>query len=79
MCAMQVDDKYQYSQENMENRVHGWVSRDPNVGFWMITASDEFRSGGPVKQELTSHVGPTTLTVSHAHPISKFYFIIIFN
>ncbi|XP_022962664.1 uncharacterized protein LOC111463085 [Cucurbita moschata] len=59
----EVDDKYQYSQENMENRVHGWVSRDPNVGFWMITASDEFRSGGPVKQELTSHVGPTTLTV----------------
>lgn len=30
----------------------------------MITASDEFRAGGPLKQDLTSHVGPTVLSVS---------------
>lgn len=30
----------------------------------MITPSDEFRAGGPLKQDLTSHVGPTVLSVS---------------
>lgn len=61
---MQVDDKYQYSCENKDLRVHGWISTDESVGFWQITASDEFRTGGPVKQNLTSHVGPITLAVS---------------
>ncbi|XP_065875155.1 uncharacterized protein [Euphorbia lathyris] len=59
----EVDDKYQYSNENKENRVHGWISENSGVGFWMITPSDEFRAGGPTKQELTSHVGPTTLSM----------------
>ncbi|XP_022950941.1 uncharacterized protein LOC111453886 [Cucurbita moschata] len=59
----EVDDKYQYSLENMENKVHGWESMNPHVGFWMITPSDEFRTAGPVKQDLTSHVGPTTLSM----------------
>lgn len=62
----EVDDKYQYSCDNKENKVHGWISMgtNPVVGFWQITPSDEFRSGGPLKQNLTSHVGPTTLAVS---------------
>ena len=60
---MQVDDKYQYSCDNKDIRVHGWISSIPHVGFWQITPSDEFRSGGPLKQSLTSHVGPTTLAV----------------
>ncbi|KAI3970339.1 hypothetical protein MKX01_023986 [Papaver californicum] len=59
----QVDDKYMYSANNEDIKVHGWVSSDPLVGFWHITASDEYRSGGPLRQELTSHVGPTSLTV----------------
>ncbi|KAK6938056.1 Rhamnogalacturonan lyase, domain II [Dillenia turbinata] len=59
----EVDDKYQYSCENKDNRVHGWICFDPPVGFWQITPSDEFRSGGPLKQNLTSHVGPTTLAM----------------
>ncbi|XP_073104731.1 uncharacterized protein [Elaeis guineensis] len=59
----EVDDKYQYSNENQDIRVHGWISFDPPIGFWQITPSDEFRTGGPMKQNLTSHVGPTTLTV----------------
>ncbi|XP_059460382.1 probable rhamnogalacturonate lyase B [Corylus avellana] len=62
----EVDDKYQYARENKDNRVHGWISNDPPVGFWQITASDEFRSGGPLKQILTSHVGPTTLAIFHS-------------
>ncbi|RWW66961.1 hypothetical protein BHE74_00025631 [Ensete ventricosum] len=60
----EVDDKYQYSCEDKDIKVHGWISFDPSIGFWQITPSDEFRSGGPVKQNLTSHVGPTTLAVS---------------
>ncbi|XP_065881231.1 rhamnogalacturonate lyase B-like isoform X2 [Euphorbia lathyris] len=59
----EVDDKYQYSCENIDNKVHGWICMDPPLGFWQITPSDEFRSGGPHKQNLTSHVGPTTLAM----------------
>ncbi|XP_042987173.1 rhamnogalacturonate lyase-like [Carya illinoinensis] len=61
----EVDDKYQYSSNNENIRVHGWISTntDPPMGFWQITPSNEFRSGGPLKQNLTSHVGPTTLAM----------------
>ncbi|KAM7514480.1 hypothetical protein LguiA_004063 [Lonicera macranthoides] len=59
----EVDDKYQYSSENKDNRVHGWICFDPPVGFWQITPSNEFRTGGPLKQDLTSHVNPTTLAI----------------
>ncbi|XP_031737632.1 probable rhamnogalacturonate lyase B isoform X2 [Cucumis sativus] len=59
----EVDDKYQYSTEDKDNQVHGWISSDPPVGFWMITPSDEFRVAGPVKQDLTSHAGPITLSM----------------
>ncbi|KAK4758353.1 hypothetical protein SAY87_019654 [Trapa incisa] len=60
----EVDDKYQYSCDNKDSQVHGWISTDDSpVGFWLITPTNEFRTGGPVKQNLTSHVGPTTLSV----------------
>ncbi|KAI4314446.1 hypothetical protein L6164_027354 [Bauhinia variegata] len=60
----EVDDKYQYSCENKDNTVHGWISDSPApVGFWMITPSNEFRNGGPIKQDLTSHVGPIALNM----------------
>ncbi|CAN1787472.1 Rhamnogalacturonate lyase [Linum perenne] len=59
----EVDDKYQYSCEDKDNKVHGWISEDPAVGFWMITPSNEFRVGGPIKQDLTSHVGPIVLNM----------------
>ncbi|GKV33542.1 hypothetical protein SLEP1_g42042 [Rubroshorea leprosula] len=62
----EVDDKYQYSCENKDNMVHGWICTEPPVGFWQITPSNEFRTAGPVKQNLTSHVGPTTLAVLHS-------------
>lgn len=60
-----MDDKYQYSLDNKDNVVHGWISSNqPSpMGFWVITPSNEFKSGGPMKRELTSHVGPTSLTV----------------
>ncbi|CAN4106713.1 unnamed protein product [Withania somnifera] len=59
----EVDDKYQYSIENKDNKVHGWISPNPRTGFWMITPSNEFRTGGPVKQDLTSHTGPVALSM----------------
>ncbi|XP_051124617.1 uncharacterized protein LOC127246975 isoform X2 [Andrographis paniculata] len=59
----EVDDKYQYSIENKDNKVHGWISSDPPVGFWQIAPSNEYRNGGPLKQDLTSHVNPTTLAI----------------
>ncbi|XP_044509893.1 probable rhamnogalacturonate lyase B isoform X2 [Mangifera indica] len=59
----EVDDKYQYSSENKDNKVQGWISANPPVGFWMITPSNEFLSSGPTKQDLTSHVGPTVLSM----------------
>ncbi|KAH0695015.1 hypothetical protein KY290_023277 [Solanum tuberosum] len=59
----EVDDKYQYSVENKDNRVHGWISPTLKTGFWIITPSSEFQTGGPVKQDLTSHTGPITLSM----------------
>ncbi|KAL3504972.1 hypothetical protein ACH5RR_034813 [Cinchona calisaya] len=59
----EVDDKYLYSCDNKDLKVHGWICMDPPVGFWQITPSNEFRSGGPLKQNLTSHVGPTNLAM----------------
>lgn len=52
-----------YSAENKDINVHGWISTNPGVGFWMITPSYEFVGGGPMKQDLTSHVGPVSLAV----------------
>ncbi|KAJ0604908.1 putative rhamnogalacturonan endolyase [Helianthus annuus] len=40
----QVDDKYQYSCETKDLKVHGWISTDPPVGFWQSTPSNEFRT-----------------------------------
>lgn len=60
---MQVDDKYQYSMDNKDGGVHGWISTNPIVGFWTIFPSHEFRNGGPTKQNLTAHTGPACLAV----------------
>ncbi|PKI61483.1 hypothetical protein CRG98_018166 [Punica granatum] len=63
MGQARVDDKYQYSGETDETKVRGWISDDPKIGFWMITPSDEFHAAGPLKQELTNHVGPILLNM----------------
>ncbi|WVZ94116.1 hypothetical protein U9M48_040052 [Paspalum notatum var. saurae] len=62
----EVDDKYQYSLDKKDNAVHGWISATAGgsfTGFWVITLSNDFKSGGLTKRELTSHVGPTCLTI----------------
>lgn len=60
----QVDDKYQYADEVRNIKVHGWISDTPHMGFWVISPSYEYCNGGPMKQDLTSHVGPTSMAVS---------------
>jgi hypothetical protein len=40
------------------------------MGFWIITPSNEFKNGGPLKRELTSHVGPTSKILSSILPSS---------
>nr|XP_023915018.1 uncharacterized protein LOC112026556 [Quercus suber] len=62
----EVDDKYEYSNDAKDIQVHGWISANPPVGCWQITPSYEFRSAGPSKQSLTSHNGPTSLSVFHS-------------
>ncbi|KAJ8769308.1 hypothetical protein K2173_002512 [Erythroxylum novogranatense] len=57
----EVDDKYMYSMENKDVRLKGWICKNPPVGFWMITPTDEYCAGGPIKQDLTSHVGPVVI------------------
>ncbi|KAL5102507.1 hypothetical protein RYX36_006834 [Vicia faba] len=63
----EVDDKYQYSSENKDLKVHGWISSKSEtnqaIGFWVIMPSNEFQSGGLIKQNLTSHVGPISLAM----------------
>ncbi|CAN6987231.1 hypothetical protein IGI04_001417 [Brassica rapa subsp. trilocularis] len=59
----EVDDKYEYSCENRDLKVHGWISHNLDLGCWQIIPSNEFRSGGLVKQNLTSHVGPISLAM----------------
>ncbi|KAG2688325.1 hypothetical protein I3760_09G090300 [Carya illinoinensis] len=62
----EVDDKYQYSMDNKDGGVHGWISSGPiNVGFWVIFPSHEFRNGGPTKQNLTVHTDPACLAMFH--------------
>ncbi|PIN22367.1 Rhamnogalacturonan endolyase [Handroanthus impetiginosus] len=61
----EVDDKYQYSMDSKDGGVHGWISSNPIVGFWIMFPSQEFRSGGPTKQNLTVHTGPACLAMFH--------------
>lgn len=63
----EVDDKYQYSCDTKDNRVHGWISSESKVGFWVIRPSDEFQGGGPLKRDLTSHASSTSLAVCPLH------------
>jgi rhamnogalacturonan endolyase len=73
----EVDDKYQYSLDNKDNAVHGWISggrTNRAMGFWVITPSNEFKSGGPMKRELTSHVGPTSMAV---RKYKTFFFLLL--
>ncbi|CAN1809395.1 hypothetical protein LINPERHAP1_LOCUS25598 [Linum perenne] len=59
----QVDDKYEYTLEKTELKLKGWVSDSAKIGFWVIAPSDEYMNGGPKKNDLTCHCGPTVVVV----------------
>ncbi|KAL5714694.1 rhamnogalacturonan endolyase [Ranunculus cassubicifolius] len=62
----EVDCKYQYSCEDKDCKVHGWISTNSSIGIWTIIPSNEFRCCGPFKQDLTSHAGPVSLAMFHS-------------
>lgn len=57
--------------------MHGWVSLNPGVGIWVITPTDDFRMGGPHKQDLTSHVGPTMLSVCYSQNFISYRLVLV--
>ncbi|CAN1328606.1 Rhamnogalacturonate lyase, partial [Linum perenne] len=59
----QVDDKYEYTLEKTELKLKGWVSDSAKIGFWVIAPSDEYMNGGPKKNDLTCHCGPTVVVI----------------
>jgi rhamnogalacturonan endolyase len=67
--AGQVEHKYDYSAVQYDTPAYGWASDSKHVGVWMVTASNEYMSGGCTKLELNSHLDgnqsgfPTLLNV----------------
>ncbi|CAN1328568.1 Rhamnogalacturonate lyase [Linum perenne] len=59
----QVDDKYEYTLEKTQLKLKGWVSDSAKIGFWVIAPSDEYMNGGPKKNDLTCHCGPTVVVI----------------
>lgn len=51
----QVEHKYDYAAVQFDTPAYGWSSTREHVGLWMVTASNEYMSGGPTKLELSAH------------------------
>jgi autotransporter-associated beta strand protein len=66
--AGRYEDKYKYSADYGTLRVWGWSSvgtGGKNIGLWDVAGSAEYMPGGPMKRELTSHMGTTILNTPH--------------
>ncbi|CAN0878289.1 Rhamnogalacturonate lyase [Linum grandiflorum] len=59
----QVDDKYEYTLEKPLMKLRGWISDSAKIGWWLIAPSDEYTNGGPMKNDLTCHCGPTCIVI----------------
>jgi len=57
------EDKYKYSADLGDLNAWGWVSTSQGVGIWITKPSGEYYNGGPMKRELTAHMGPTLLNM----------------
>ncbi len=55
--------KYDYSADFGDINVWGWSSTSKDIGIWVTVPSKEYYSGGPMKRELTGHIGPTLLNM----------------
>lgn len=51
----QVEHKYDYAAVQFDTPAYGWSSTKQHVGLWMVTAGNEYMSGGPTKLELSAH------------------------
>ncbi|CAN1285754.1 Rhamnogalacturonate lyase [Linum perenne] len=60
---VQVDDKYEYTLEKTNLKLKGWIADKEKIGWWIIAPSDEYMNGGPMKNELTCHCGPTCVVI----------------
>jgi autotransporter-associated beta strand protein len=66
--AGQYEDKYKYSGDYGLLRAWGWSSvgtGGKNIGLWDVAASFEYTASGPMRRELTSHMGTTILNTPH--------------
>lgn len=61
--ANHYECKYDYSADFGKLNVWGWSSTTRDVGIWITAPSKEYYNGGPMKRELTGHVGPTLLNM----------------
>ncbi|MFM2294869.1 MAG: hypothetical protein RLZZ350_1282, partial [Verrucomicrobiota bacterium] len=66
--AGQYEDKYKYTADYGVMRTWGWSSvgvGGKNVGLWNVPATSEYMASGPMRRELTSHMGRTILNTPH--------------
>lgn len=66
--AGQYEDKYKYTADYGLLRAWGWSSvgsGGKNVGLWDVAGSFEYMASGPMRRELTSHMGTTILNTPH--------------
>jgi rhamnogalacturonan endolyase len=55
--------KYSYTAELGKTSCYGWASTTTPNGVWQVIPSHEFYNGGPMKRELTAHLGNTLLNM----------------
>jgi len=66
--AGRYEDKYKYSGDYGTLRCWGWSSvgtGGKNIGLWDVAGSSEYTASGPMRRELTSHMGTTILNTPH--------------
>ncbi len=66
--AGRYEDKYKYTADYGVLRAWGWSSvgtGGKNIGLWDVPASFEYMASGPMRRELTSHIGTTILNTPH--------------
>ena len=66
--AGRYEDKYKFSADYGTVRAWGWSSvgtGGKNIGLWDVPASFEYMASGPMRRELTSHMGTTILNTPH--------------
>jgi autotransporter-associated beta strand protein len=66
--AGQYEDKYKYTADYGQLRAWGWSSVGTggyNIGIYDVPATFEYMASGPMRRELTSHIGTTILNTPH--------------